>query len=395
MKNKYVKTAVSIYINYIIVGVSVIILSLNMDSLMAQWGTNKAGFGLVTSGIGIGKFVVLFISGMLSDRFGRKPFIVGGMIGFIVFFLGVLFSPTTSVAIVFAVVAGVANAMVDAGSYAALMEAYPESPGTANLIVKVFVAAGQFALPVFVSFILANNLYFGISFYVLVAILGLNLLFMLKCKFPPLTKKTEGEKVETAGPAMKEQPKLYLEGLALVLYGFTSTAGLTISQMWLPKIGEEVAGMSVTSSNAILSYFSIGTLVSVFVTAYLVKSKLRPAAVTFLYPVISIAMAAVWYLFPTPMVCSIAGFVMGYSIAGGILQMAITALSEFFPGNGGKCTGAVNSLNSIAIWSIPAITGMMADRNIKDIIILIGGICAVGAVLGFIAMVRDRKVFGR
>lgn len=41
----------------------------------------------------------------------------------------------------------------------------------------------------------------------------------------------------------------------------------------------------------------------------------------------------------------------------GILQMAITALSEFFPGN--------------------------------------GGICVVGAVPSFIAMVRDRKVFGR
>ena len=193
---------------------------------------------------------------------------------------------------------------------------------------------------------------------------------------------------------MKEAPKLYFEGLALVLYGFTSTAGLTISQMWLPKIGEEVAGMSVTASNAILSYFSIGTLAAVFITAYLVKSKLRPAAVTFFYPVISVIMAVIWYLFPTPAVCSIAGFVMGYSIAGGILQMAITALSEFFPGNGGKCTGAVNSLNSIAIWTIPAITGMMADQDMKDIILLIGGICVIGAFLGFIAMMRDRKVFG-
>lgn len=115
MKNKYFLTAVCMYLNYIVIGVSVIILSMNMDALMEQFGTDRTGFGLVVSGIGIGKFIVLFISGVLSDKFGRKPFILIGMVGFIVYFMGILLSPNVPIALFFAVLAGMCNSFIDAG----------------------------------------------------------------------------------------------------------------------------------------------------------------------------------------------------------------------------------------------------------------------------------------
>ena len=132
MKNKYFLTAVCMYLNYIVIGVSVIILSMNMDALMEQFGTDRTGFGLVVSGIGIGKFIVLFISGVLSDKFGRKPFILIGMVGFIVYFMGILLSPNVPIALFFAVLAGMCNSFIDAGTYPALMEIFPTSAGTAR-----------------------------------------------------------------------------------------------------------------------------------------------------------------------------------------------------------------------------------------------------------------------
>ena len=399
MKNRYLPAAISIYVNYIVIGVSVVVLSLNMDFLLAQWGTDRAGFGFVVSGIGIGKFAVLFIAGALSDKFGRKPFIVMGALSYIICFIGFLYSPNIYVAFAFAIISGIANALIDAGSYAALMESFPKTPGTANLVIKIAIVIGQFSLPFFVSFVIAANLYYGLSFYILVAILVLNIVCLVFEKFPPLSKrehseKGESEKPTAAGPQMVEKPKLYIEGAALILYGYTATAGLTLCQMWLQKIGQDVAGMSVTASNALMSYFSIGSLTAVLLTAYLVKSKLRPTYVTAIYPILSIVMGFIWYLYPTPAICIIAAFVMGYSIAGGILQMAITALAMFYPGNGGKCTGAVNSLNSIAIWTVPLITGVMADKDMKSIILFLTATCIVSCILGFIAMIRDRKVFG-
>lgn len=399
MKNKYLPAALSIYVNYIIIGVSVIVLSLNMDFLLAQWDTDRAGFGFVVSGIGIGKFAVLFIAGALSDKWGRKPFIIAGAVAYIICFIGFLYSPNIYIAFALAILSGAANALIDAGSYAALMESYPKTPGTATLIVKIAVVIGQFSLPFFVSLVIATEMYYGWSFYILIAILAVNVICLLFEKFPPLSKgesseKTASEQQAASGPQMVEKPKLYIEGAALILYGYTATAGLTLCQMWLQKIGQDVAGMSVTASNALMSYFSIGSLCAVFITAYLVKSKLRPTYITALYPILSIIMGFIWYMYPTPVICMIAAFVMGYSIAGGILQMAITALAMFYPGNGGKCTGAVNSLNSIAIWTVPLITGIMADKDMKSIILFLTATCIGSCILGFIAMMRDRKVFG-
>lgn len=393
MKNKYFKTALSIYINYIIVGVSVMIFSLNMDFLCSQWGTDKVGFGLVTSGIGIGKFVVVLFAGAISDKIGRKPNILAGMVFFIISLAGVILSPNVTIAMIFAIVAGMANAITDTGSMPALMEAYPQSPGTATLIIKVWIAVAQFALPILVSFIIVNKLYYGISFYILIGILALNLLFMLKVKFPPMaTKDSIGNNNGTV--EFKEPAKPMIEGVALTLYGYTCISGLQIMSLWTAKIGEEVSGMSASSATTLISYFSIGTIVAVFITAFLVKSIIRPTAILFIHPIISVIMSAIWYISPTPLVSAIASFVMGYTIAGGIYQLAITSLSSFFPGNGGKATGIITAMNSIALWTVPLYTGVMAENNVKSIILCLGIISSVSIVLGFITMVRDRKVFG-
>ena len=149
MKNKYFLTAVCMYLNYIVIGVSVIILSMNMDALMEQFGTDRTGFGLVVSGIGIGKFIVLFISGVLSDKFGRKPFILIGMVGFIVYFMGILLSPNVPIALFFAVLAGMCNSFIDAGTYPALMEIFPTSAGTANLLYCDWLYCFEYCLYVY------------------------------------------------------------------------------------------------------------------------------------------------------------------------------------------------------------------------------------------------------
>lgn len=75
MKNQYTPVAFSMYLNYVIQGISSIILAQNMDFLTEQLNTNTAGVATVISGMGIGKLLVLFVSGYLSDKFGRKPFV--------------------------------------------------------------------------------------------------------------------------------------------------------------------------------------------------------------------------------------------------------------------------------------------------------------------------------
>ncbi len=63
MKNPYVPTAAGLYLNYLIHGMGVLLITLNMANLQEQWGTDAAGVSIVISSLGIGKLatIVTFI----------------------------------------------------------------------------------------------------------------------------------------------------------------------------------------------------------------------------------------------------------------------------------------------------------------------------------------------
>ncbi len=161
MKNPYFPTALGLYFNYLVHGMGVILMTLNMASLETLWHTNAAGVSIVISSLGIGRLSVLFLSGLLSDRFGRRPFIILGMCCYIAFFFGILHTNNIIIAYVFGFLAGMANSFLDAGTYPSLMEAFPHSPGTANILIKAFVSCGQFLLPLIISLLVWAELWFG------------------------------------------------------------------------------------------------------------------------------------------------------------------------------------------------------------------------------------------
>lgn len=89
MKNKYVPTAAGLYLNYMLHGMGVLLITLNMAHLQQQWSTDAAGVSIVISSLGIGKLATL-LTGFLSDRFGRKPFIYLGILSYLLFLVGIL-----------------------------------------------------------------------------------------------------------------------------------------------------------------------------------------------------------------------------------------------------------------------------------------------------------------
>ncbi|QWU14907.1 Sugar phosphate permease [Paenibacillus sophorae] len=390
MKNKYMPAAISLYINYIIQGISAIILAQNMEFLTGQFHTDKAGVAYVISGLGIGKLLVLFISGVLSDRFGRKPFVLLGIAGYVVFFAGILFSPNVAVAFIFAVIAGIANSFLDSGTYPALMETFPNATGTANIIIKAFVALGQFSLPLMISFVVSNNLYFGYTFYVCIGALLINGIFVLRQKYPPMNV---AKPAAAAGGEETVKANFWIEGLALILIGFTSTATFFIISVWLPTYGQEAAGMAANASRQLISYYSIGSLVAVFITAVLVKKWVKPATFILIYPLISLACLFLLWANPTPAIAVFSAFVIGFTAAGGVLQLALTTMAELFPSSKGKITGSVYTLCSLATFVCPVVTGRLAESNIKNVLVFNMANTAVGVILAVIVLIRYRKVF--
>lgn len=394
MKNRYMPTAIGLYINYFVHGMGVLLLTLNMSSLQVQWDTDAAGISIVISSLGIGRLIVLFVSGYLSDKFGRKPFVYLGMVSYIAFFIGILLSPTIAVAYVFGILAGIANSFLDSGTYPALMESFPKSPGTANVMIKAFISGGQFALPILINIIAAVGVWFGWSFLTAAIIMVVNALFLLKRPFPDQNKTDQGneQQKEESTIHFKDKPKFAIEGIAFILYGYVAQATFYLVSQWLAQYGENVANMSHASAVSLLSIYTIGSLCCVFFTSAMVKKAVRPVTFLVIYTFISFIALLLVSIFPSPIVVMIFAFVFGFSAAGGVMQLGLTVMATMFPSGKGKVTGIFYTAGSIASFTIPLVTAQLSKTSIQSIMWFDVFIAAAGFLIAIVIAYRYRKV---
>ena len=391
--HSYRPLCLSLYLNYFVHGIGVIILAQNMDALAARWGS-IADVAWVISMLGIGRLIVLFVSGKLSDKYGRKPFVVLGMITYISFFVGILLSPTSTVACIFGILAGIANSFLDAGTYPALIESYPESASTATVLLKAFISAGQFLLPLFVGFLVASNEWYGWSFIVAAVILAVNIPVMLKMSFPSMNPAQEAkdEGKDAAAAAWIPKSKWYLEGICFVIYGYISQATFYLISQWLTKYGVAVAQMPDMAARSLMSYYSVGSLACVFFTAFITKKGVRPITLLVVYTLISTLSISALYFMPSASLAPVLSFVVGFSAAGGVMQLGLVMMTEMFPKGKGTMTGIFYTTGSIASFTIPVITGYMADSGINSIMGLDAAIALAGFIIAVLIYIRYNSV---
>ncbi|MGO3114961.1 MFS transporter [Enterococcus pseudoavium] len=389
MKNKYLPTAIGLYINYIIHGMGVIIISQNQKALMGQWNTDLMGIAKVISMLGIGRLIAILISGRLSDKFGRKPFIYLGIVTYSLYFFGILYSQSVTMAMVFAVIAGISNSFLDSGTYPALMESFPKKAGTANVLIKAFVQIGQFTLPIMLKIINTNNLWFGWSFVIPVVVFILNGLFLLKRPFPDQDVK-ESPQSEIQAVKFKSQPKIAIEGVCFIIYGFISQATFYLISQFIGVYGEQVAHMTTDNANLLISYYSTGSLICVAVTAAL-ATKVRPIYLVTLYTFVSFVTIAIMWLFPSPTIMMVGAGLVGFFAAGGVMQLGLTVMGEMFPAGKGTITGIFYTFGSIASFLIPIVAAAIAKTNVRGIMFFDTIIAGIGFLLAVIIFIRYRK----
>ncbi|GEO68349.1 MFS transporter [Levilactobacillus acidifarinae] len=393
MKKNYVPTSISLYMNYLIIGMAILILPQNMDTLANQWHTNIASVSVVIAAVGIGRLVVMLVSGMLSDKLGRKPFAVMGALTYILFFVGILMSRSLLVATIFGVLVGIANSFIDAGTYPALMEMYPQHKGAANVTIKAFVSAGQFILPLIISLIVANGLWYGWSFMLCSVILVLNVIFLLVfSRFP--ARQVAQPTTTKATPAAPVKGNVWIDGTLFTIFSFLAQGIFLRVSTWITKYGESIVKMGDVSSRALVSYYSVGSITCVLLTIYLSHKGVQDIQFLFVYMLLSFISLLIMYLFPIAWVCSIMAFVVGFSAAGGVMQIGLTIMASFFPNGKGTVTGVSQTAASISGFVVPLLGAMLA-ANIANVILLDVGLAFIGFVVASVIVYRYYKLFGR
>ncbi|MGX7091122.1 MFS transporter [Hutsoniella sourekii] len=393
--NRYLPTALSLYFNYIIHGIGVIIISQNQNVLMEQWNTDLQGVFSVIGWLGIGRLIAIVFSGPLSDKFGRKPFAYLGMLTYIAYFLGLVYSRSVFMASAFALIAGLANSFLDSGTYPALMESFPKNAGTANVLIKAFVQIGQFILPLIIGIITTNNMWFGWSFVIAAIALVVNMLVMWRLPFPDGKDGTEEVVVEEEPETLihyKSETKWYIEGIAFVIYGFISQATFYLISQSLNTYGEMVAGMSTNAANSLMQFYSIGSLICVAVTA-VIATKIRSVNLVLGYTFMSLLAALLMYFIPTPAMLRIGAALIGFFAAGGVMQLGLTVMGEMFPQGKGTVTSIFYTFGSIASYAIPNITSRLINNfGGQSIMLFEVSIAAIGFVIAVIIFIRYHQV---
>lgn len=393
---KYFPTLAVIYLNYLIHGIALIILSQNIVYLKEQMGTDNSGVMFVVSGLGIGKLVTQYVAGILSDKFGRRPFMYLSILSYIIFFAGILVSPNIYVGFLFSFICGFGNTCLDSGGTPALMEILNKMMGTASILTKLFIAAGQFILPLVIGVVVARQMYYGVSFMLCIGVLVVLGVCLIRVPFVPV-KKTEDKGEEAAGTSQVQTSKasMKVEGTALIIIGYTSTATFHTIINWITIYAREVAKLPETTSQSLMSFYSTGAIIAVAVTALLVQKLIKPVRMLIIYPVLATAAMTVLMLCPTEMVCRIMAFAIGCFAGGGVLQLAAAAIVEFFPDKKGTVTGMVFTASGVAMFLGPIITGFVSKMSVSYVLVYDIAVTLLGVVLAVVVNLRYNQIFSK
>lgn len=394
-KNKYSSLIGSMYTNFIFQGMAAIILAQNLPALMSSWKASLQEVTLVMSGIGLGRIIILYFAGYFSDKFGRKKTVQIGIISYFVFFLGMLVSQNYLHGLFFSLFGGFSNAFLDTSTYPTLVEAFPSEKDNCSLSVlnKAFISIGQFILPFFTRWLLTNNFYFGWVFIGCAVCLGINLVYLSRKEFPPLINaKEEPEKIEELKASHK--PLFKIEGIALLVFSFTSVSTFNIFILWIPKFAESLKLVSQADSLIFVSVYSLGSFISVFITSLLVKRGISSTLILIVGSSMSFILLVSMTVFPSVPMFLMASAGVGVFAAGGIWQIGLAILLDLFPQRKGKTTSYYSLATSASVMITPYITGLLGATHTANIFwynIVLTGMAVLAA---FVVNYRYKKIMG-
>lgn len=387
MNKKYLPSVLILYLNYFIHGIGCSLLSQQVvkELLMEQWNVdNVMTVTAVAAALGLGRLISLPFAGPMSDKLGRRISVLIGVASYVIFFVGIAFSPNIQLAYVAAILGGIANSFLDTAIYPAVAEIIYKYTGIATMGIKFFISIAQLLMPFFLGICAGTAMSYltlPIAAGIVIAILGILAIFA------PLPGDTSEKKKESFIKNLKEA-NFTIESIALILIGFTSTATF---QLWLncaQTFGKEVAGIPSESVSIMQTYYSAGTMVALVVTSILI-TRFKQVRFLVIYPAISTLMLILVYLIKTPFICYVGAFVIGYAAAGGVLQMATATVNDLFPKIKGTITSLVMIASSLCNYTI---LSLAANMSSTAVIVMNIFITVIGVLLALFVNLRYGKL---
>lgn len=384
------RLSLSLYLNYLIHGFGIIILAQNIVSLSSMWSVPIKTVSFVISGIGIGRLLAYLITGALSDVLNRKLFVFIGMFCYLVFAIGMISTRSIPVAYGLAILAGIANSALDAGTYTTLVE-MNDGKGY-NTILKGFMSIGEFILPLIVASLSSNGLWFGWSFIIMAALIVVNMINMVSVKFPNVKSGAKQTKIQ--GTQKHFHMVRALKTVILLAYGYVSMALMIWFTQWITLFAQKSLNFGNLAAHTLMSLYSTGSIIGVIVLFILLKrnvNELKLLVSLNLLAVLSLLLIVV--AGQNLVIANVASLVFGFSAASGVMQTGLTVFMNMFPEHRGMITGIYYFFGSVASFTVPLITGVLSANSISlafstDLVI---GVIAVVLMVALAALQRVKE----
>ena len=369
-------------------GMGMIILAQNMNSLGAAWHQPIKIVSFVISGIGIGRLISYLITGFLSDKISRKFFVEVGMFCYAAFALGMPLTKNIGLAYAFAILAGVANSSLDAGTYTTFVEMNGGN-GAYTILIKAFVSVGEFILPILVTILANQGMWFGWSFMAMVALLIINFCLILPLKFP-VANQANGDAVHEQDAKINGTAKKIMTG-ALIVYGYSSMALMIWFTQWITMFAQQTLHMSNGAAHFLLSLYSIGSITGVLVLFALLGHNVKESHLLLVVNMIALVSLLVIMQSEQSLLMQIASFTFGLSAASGIMQTGLTIFMKLYPTHRGMITGVFYFFGSIASFTVPIITGVLSDISMAAVMAGDLVMAGIGILVAAIVMAAEKK----
>lgn len=319
-----------------------------MVVLSQRFNRPSGDIAMLVSIKSFGTLLMLFFSGKVSDKYGRKIPIVFGSVLFSIFIFGFMVTTDYYLALMFAFIGGLAHGLMDTPGMSLLFDALTGNTGPAMSIIQVFFAGGSVLTTLMASWFIRYNINFQWIFVVILIINILLLILVLITRYPPIS----GKKTSRQYLAFEVKPSIKREGLILFFCSLLASSYNAIMSTWLPTYIEQIKLFDVASSVSTLSLLQIGALIGSFVFA-LVLRKLHTTVLMGFNPMIGAILLSLLLVTTNSMIIQMAVFGLGFTM-GVYFSLCINMGGELFIENAGAATGAIATASmagsTVVVW---------------------------------------------
>lgn len=390
-KRNYTGVAVSVYLHFAVVGAATLFISQYRQTLANLWNASETQVSLVIAMVGLGRIITILFAGAISDKIGRKKTLLIALISDAIFLLGAAFANNIWIAGIVAMFFGATNSFGDTAGYPALADAYPGKTATMNSFVKAAMQVMQMLFPFFVKLIKDPK----ITACILALCILIDVLLTVKTTYAPqtVTSNDNSSTVDDASINVGNQPKLAVDGLMIIALGFTLCFTFYIFSLYAPYYGQYVLNQQAANANQLVSWYSIASLISVFVTSALV-TKVKRLYLIMTYSIISAIGLLFMVLKPSLVAGEIGAVAVGFFTAGGVWQVGLSVLTSYFPQSHGKITSYYSFAPAVVYFVAPLVAAFVLKANSTSTLLVFwitAIIAIISVVLSATLIVRSKK----